>query len=164
MFQAKVLCSMDESNPNPAAFNELRSAAELALHATKMIVQVIGRSIASLVVLKSHMWLNLTEMKNADNVPFLDSLVSRTVLFGPAAAQKSSQAMRHFRPKHSSSAAASSFPKMAISGQAKATPPAVQPAAKPELLSHSRSARRHPPKCQGLRPKIVLDPAPQASS
>ncbi len=102
---------MDESNPNPAAFNELRSAAELALPATKMIVQVIGRSIASLVVLKRHMWLNLTEMKNADNVPFLDSLVSRTGLFGPAvegfaerftATQMSSQAMRHFRPKHSS--------------------------------------------------------------
>ncbi len=31
VLQAKLLCSMDESNPNPAAFNELCSATDLAL-------------------------------------------------------------------------------------------------------------------------------------
>ncbi len=80
VFQAKLLCSMDESNPNPAAFNELCSATDLALHATKMTAQAIGRSMPSLVVLERHLWLNLTEMKNADKVPFLDSLVSPTGL------------------------------------------------------------------------------------
>ncbi len=87
-----------------------------------MTAQVIGRSKASLVVLGRHLWLNLTEMKDAHKVPFLDSLVSPTGLFGAAvegfaehftAAQKSSQAMRHFKvqgsrfflPKRSSSAA-----------------------------------------------------------
>ncbi len=58
--------------------------------------------MASLVVLERFLWLNLTEMKDADKVPFLDSLVSPTSLFGPAVeglaecfttAQKSSQAM-----------------------------------------------------------------------
>ncbi len=35
VFQAKLLCSMDESNPNPAAFSELHSTTDLALRATK---------------------------------------------------------------------------------------------------------------------------------
>ncbi len=70
--------------------------------------------MASLVVLKLHLWMNLTEMKDANKIPFLDSPVSLNGLFGPAvegfaerftAAQKE---MRHFLPKHSSSAAASS--------------------------------------------------------
>ncbi len=167
VFQAKLLRSMDESGPDPAAFKELRSATDLALHATKMTAQVIGRSMASLVVLERHLWLNLTEIKGADKVPFLHSPVSPTGLFGPdvegfTAAQKSSQAMRHFLPKRSSSVAASSRPKMAQTQQpAKPTPPA----AKPEPRHHSRSVRRHPfPKRQEPWPKIVLDPAPQASS
>ncbi len=50
----------------------------------------------------------LTEIKDADKVPFLDSPVSPTGLFGPAVegyterfnvAQKLSQAMQHFLPK-----------------------------------------------------------------
>ncbi len=64
---------------NPAAFSELRSATDLALRATKMTAQMISRSMASLVVLELHLWLNMTEMKDADKVSFLDSPVS-----GPA--------------------------------------------------------------------------------
>ncbi len=51
---------MDGSNPNSSAFNELSSATDLALRATKMTAQAIGRSMASLVVLERHLWLNLT--------------------------------------------------------------------------------------------------------
>ncbi len=58
---------MDESNPNPAAFRELRSVTNLALHATKMTAQADQQR---------HLWLNLTEMKDADKVPFLESPVS----------------------------------------------------------------------------------------
>ncbi len=77
--------------------------------------------MASLVVLERHLWLKVT-----DNVPFFNSPVSPTGLFGPAvegfaerftAALKSSQAMRHLLPKCSSSAAASSLPKMASTQQ-----------------------------------------------
>ncbi len=103
--------------------------------ATKMTAQAIGRSMASLVELERYLWLNLTEMKDVDKVPFLDSPVSPTGLFGPAVEgfskrfitkQKSSQAMRHFLPKRPSSAAASSHPKMGPTQQpAKAAPPAV---------------------------------------
>lgn len=91
--------AMDESGPDPAAFKELRSAMDLALRTTKTMTQAIGRSMASLVVLKRHLWLNLTEIKDVDKTPFLDSLVISAGLIGPAvdgfaerftAAQKSS--------------------------------------------------------------------------
>ncbi len=111
--QVKLLCSMHKSNPNPTAFSKLHSATDLALRTTKMTAQVIRRSMASLVVLERHLWLNLMEIKDADKIHFLDS---PTGLFGPAvegftecftAAQKSSQAMQHFLPKRSRTAAAS---------------------------------------------------------
>ncbi len=122
VFQAKLLQCMDEAGPDPAAFSELCSATDHALRTTKTTAQAIGRSMASIVVLERHLWLTLTEIKDADKVPFLDSPVSPTGLFGPAvegfaerftAAQKSSQAMRHFLPKRSSSAAGSSRPRSA---------------------------------------------------
>ncbi len=60
--------------------------------------------MASLVVLERHLWLTLTEIKDADRVSFLDAPISPSGLFGPAVkgfverfteAQKASQAMRH---------------------------------------------------------------------
>ncbi|KAL0149545.1 hypothetical protein M9458_055072 [Cirrhinus mrigala] len=105
-----------------------------------MTAQSIGRSMASLVVPERHFWLTLTEIKDADKVPFLDSPVSPTGLFGPAvegfakrftASQKSSQAIRHFLPKCSSSSADSSRPKPVPTQQpAKPAPSAAQSAPK----------------------------------
>ncbi|KAL1248869.1 hypothetical protein QQF64_022187 [Cirrhinus molitorella] len=40
--------------------------------------------MASFVVFEHHLWLNLIEIKGADKVPFLDSPVSPSGLFGPA--------------------------------------------------------------------------------
>ncbi|KAL0147865.1 hypothetical protein M9458_056824 [Cirrhinus mrigala] len=99
--------SSDKSALDPATMTELRSATDLALRATKATAQAIGRSMASLVVLERHLWLTLTEIKDADKVPFLDAPISPTGLFGPSvegfaerfsAAQKTSQAMQHFLP------------------------------------------------------------------
>lgn len=121
----------------------------------------IGRAQWMTPLLVRHLWLNLTEIKDADRTTFLDSLVSPNGLFGPAVDgfaehftedQKSSQALRHFLPKHSSSAA---------SGCQK-TMPTKQPAA--ESQQHPHSAKCFAPKRQGPRPKIALDPAPQKQS
>ncbi len=138
VFQAKLLSSMDESEPDPATLRELRSATDLALRATKTSAQAIGRSMASLVVLEHHLWLTLTEIKDAEKVPFLDAPISPSGLFGPVVegfaerfteAQKSSQAMRHFLPKRSSSVTASSCTKpMPTQQPAKPATPAAQPA------------------------------------
>ncbi len=83
------------------------------------------------------LWLNLTEIKDADKVPFLDFLVSLMGLFGPAverfaerltAAQKSSQAMQHFLSKPSSSVTATNRPSPAPAQQpAQPMLPPVQP-------------------------------------
>ncbi|KAL0200336.1 hypothetical protein M9458_003523, partial [Cirrhinus mrigala] len=178
VFQAKLLAETDKSALDTATLTELRSATDLALRATKATAQAIGRSMASLVVLERHLWLTLTEIKDADKVLFLDAPVSPTGLFGPAvegfgerfsAAQKTSQAMRHFLPKRSSSAAASGRPRSTPPQQpvkpvpAAATAASAQPA-KPEPRQRSRSARRYPfQKRQGPRPKLVLDPAPPPS-
>lgn len=40
--------------------------------------------MANLMVLERHLWLNLTEIKDADKTVFLDSPVSPTGLFGSA--------------------------------------------------------------------------------
>ncbi|KAI2663140.1 ORF V: Enzymatic polyprotein [Labeo rohita] len=117
-------------------------------------------ALTSVDVLERHLWLTLTEIKDADKVPFLDAPISPTGLFGPSvegfaerfsAAQKSSQAMRHFLPKRSSSTAASGRPKSAPPQQpvkpASTTPSAAAAAAQPakaEPRLRSRSARRYP--------------------
>ncbi len=124
VFQAKMLANK-EAGLDAASLRDLRSATDLALRATKATAQAIGRSMSSLVVLERHLWLTLTEMKEADKVPFLDAPVSLNSLFVPAVegfaerfteAQKSSQAMRHFLPKRACSAA-SSRPKPAPTQQ-----------------------------------------------
>ncbi len=179
VYQAKLFSAVDESEPepDPATLRELRSATDLALRATKTTAQAIGRSMCSLVVLERHLWLTLTEIKDADRVSFLDAPISPSGLFGPAVkgfaerfteAQKASQAMRHFLPKRSSPAAAQSRPRTAPTQQPAKPAPAVyapQPARTQQPRGRSRSARRHPPpKRQGPRLKIALDPAPPASS
>ncbi len=172
VYQAKLLSAVDESEPDPVTLRELRSGTDLALRATKTTAQAIGRSMASLVVLERHLWLTLTEIKDADRVSFLDAPISTSGLFGPAVegfaerfteAQRASQAMQHFLPKRSSPAAGT-----APTQQPAKPAPAVfapQPARSQQPRGRSRSARCHPPpKRQGPRPKIALDPAPPASS
>lgn len=48
VYQAKLLCDMDESSPDPSAFRELRSATDLTLRATTTTAQAIGCSMAQL--------------------------------------------------------------------------------------------------------------------
>lgn len=49
-----------ESVPDPVAFKELCSMTDLALCATKMTAQAIGKSMASLLLLERHLWLSCT--------------------------------------------------------------------------------------------------------
>ncbi len=95
VYQAKLLSAVDESEPDPATLRELRSATDLALRATKATAQAIGRSMASLVVLERHLWLTLTEIKDADRVSFLDAPISPSGLFGPAVKGFAEHRRRH---------------------------------------------------------------------
>lgn len=78
VFQAKLLHFMDESGQDSDAFKELRTATDLALHATKATAQAIGKAMANLVVLEHHFWLNLTEIRDG-GLPQLASLVYGTI-------------------------------------------------------------------------------------
>ncbi len=57
-------------------FTELRTATDLALRATKVMMQALGKAMASLVVLERHLWLNLTDIRDAEKMAFLNSPVS----------------------------------------------------------------------------------------
>ncbi|ROL45554.1 hypothetical protein DPX16_17670 [Anabarilius grahami] len=176
VFQAKLLRALDESGFDAPAFRDLRSTTDLALRATKATAQAIGQSMASLVVLERHLLLNLTEIKDTDKTAFLDAPVSPLGFFGPAVegfterfttAQKSSQAMRHFLPKRSSYASASSRPRTAPAQQSKPAPSTAQAAPAPkEQRRRARPAKRSsfPRQRQAPRPKIELDPRPPKSS
>ncbi len=153
VYQAKLHSAMDESEPDPVTLRELTSATDLALCATKTTAQAMGRSMTSLVVLERHLWLMLTEIKDADKVPFLDAPMCPNGLFRSTVAgfaehfteaQKLSQAMRHILPKRSSSTPAPSHRKPTPTQQSvKPAPaaPAPQPdKAKPDATPF-RSAR-----------------------
>lgn len=56
------------------AFKELHTANNLSLCATKATAQAISKTMASLVVLERHLWLNLTEIRDAEKMAFLDSV------------------------------------------------------------------------------------------
>ena len=172
VFQAKLLRTMDESGPNPEAFKDLRSATDIALRATKATAQSIGRAMANLTVLERHLWLTLTEMKDAEKAAFLDAPISQSGLFGPAVkefaerfteARKDSQAMRLFLPKRSSSSQSRQKPPQ--QQRVKTAPPVSQPRPESDFRRRSRSAnRKQPPERRGPRPKIVLNPEPRKSS
>lgn len=74
VFQAKLLQSMDESGQD----------SDLALRTTKATVQATGKTMGNLVVLERQLWLNLTEIRDADKTAFLDSPVSPKGLFDHA--------------------------------------------------------------------------------
>lgn len=96
VYQAKLLCVMDESGPEAAAFEELCSVIDLALSATKSMAQAIVHVMANLVVHEHHLWLNLTEIKDTD-AALLDSPVSPSGLFGSAVTILLSILQRHRR-------------------------------------------------------------------
>ncbi|KAL0173816.1 hypothetical protein M9458_029784, partial [Cirrhinus mrigala] len=154
-------CRSGQVCPGPCHSDGVAKRMDLALRATKATAQAIGRSMPSLVVLERHLWLTLTEIKDADKVPFLDAPVSPTGLFGPAHRRrpKPCDVFCHATlPGHPKSAPPQQPVKPAPAAAAAAS---AQPA-KPEPRQRSRSARRYPfPKRQGPRPKLVLDPAGQ---
>ncbi len=60
-----------------------RAATDLALRATKVTAQSLGRTISPLVVQEHHLWLCLTDMEQ-EKVQLLNAPVSRECLFGYA--------------------------------------------------------------------------------
>ncbi len=82
--QAKALRDLHEGGQNLAVLLELRAATDLALRATKVTAQSLGRAMSMLVVQERHLWLGLTDMKEQEKVQFLNAPVSQIGLFGDA--------------------------------------------------------------------------------
>ncbi len=100
--QAKALRDLHEGGHDLAVLHELRAATDLALRATKVTVQSLGRAMSMLVVQERYLWLCLTDIKEQEKVQFLNAPVSQTGLFGDAvescaqqfsAAQKQTEAI-----------------------------------------------------------------------
>ena len=174
IFQANLLRKLDEEGVEAISVPDLRSATDLALRATKSAAQAIGRSMASLTVAERHLWLTLSEMPDSERSVFLDAPVSATGLFGSsvkdfadrfAEVQKTSQAMKHFLPKRSSSASGRSKQPSARSSQPQPQPPAAasQRRQARDQRPRSRSAGRRPPP-RGPRPRIEVKPEASKSS
>ncbi len=120
--QAKALRDLHEGGHDLAVLHELRAETDLALRATKVTAQSLGRAMSTLVVQERHLWLCLADMKEQEKVQFLNAPVSQTGLFGDAvesfaqqfsAAQKQTEAFKHImrrrKPAASTPAAALSL-------------------------------------------------------
>ncbi len=108
-YQADVLKEMDEGTGlTPEAVKELRRATDLALRATKHTARAVGRSMAASVAAERHLWLNLTEIREKENVFLMDAPISQSGLFGEAvsavvdkfrSAKTQSAALKQFMPR-----------------------------------------------------------------
>ncbi len=102
--QAKALKQLHEGDADPGVLQELRTATDLALRATKVTARALSQTMSTLVVQERHLWLTLADMRESDKRRFLDSPISQAGLFGKAvkdfaqqfsAAQKQTEAFRH---------------------------------------------------------------------
>ncbi len=149
--QAKALKQLHEGDADPGVMQELRTATDLALRATKVTARALGQTMSTLVVQERHLWLTLADMRESDKHRFLDSPISQAGLFGEAvedfaqqfpAAQKQTEAFRHILPRRS---AAVSTPPPA------AAPPSARRRGRPPAASTSAPAR--PQQQPALRPQ-----------
>ncbi len=148
--QAKTLRDLHEGGHDLAVLHELRAETDLALQATKVTAQSLGRAMSTLVVQERHIWLCLADMKEQEKVQFLNAPVSQTGLFGDAvesfaqqfsAAQRQTETFKHIMRRRK--------------------PAASTPAAAPQLARHRGRPLRPPslPRCRSsLSPGSVVEP------
>ncbi len=105
--QAKALKQVHEGSTDPGLMQELRTATDFALRATKVTARSLGKAMSTMVVQERHLWLNLVEMKDVDKARFLDAPISQAGLFGDtvegfaqqfSAVQQQTEAIQHTCP------------------------------------------------------------------
>ncbi len=141
--QAKALKQVHEGSTDPGLMQELRTATDLALRATKVTARSLGKAMSTMVVQERHLWLNLAEMKDVDKARFLDAPISQGGLFGDtvegfaqqfSAVQQQTEAIQHILPRREapSTAAPGARPQ---SARRRGRPPASSRAAPPQAES-----------------------------
>ncbi len=148
--QAKALKQVHEGSTDPGLMQELRTATDFALRATKVTARSLGKAMSTMVVQERHLWLNLAEMKDVDKARFLDAPISQGGLFGDtvegfaqqfSAVQQQTEAIQHILPRRDapSTAALGARPQ---SARRRGRPPASSRAAPPQAESTHRPVRR----------------------
>ncbi len=149
--QAKALKQMHEGSPDPGLMQELCTATDLALRATKVTARSLGKAMSTMVVQERHLWLNLAEMKDVDKARFLDAPITQAGLFGDtvegfaqqfSAVQKQTEAIQHILPRRGAPAAAAAPRTGPPSARRRGRPPASSRAAPPRAEAEARPARR----------------------
>ncbi len=157
--QAKALKKVHEGSTDPGLMQELRTATDFALRATKVTARSLGKAMSTMVVQERHLWLNLAEMKDVDKARFLDAPISQGGLFGDtvegfaqqfSAVQQQTEAIQHILPRRDapSTAAPGARPQ---SARRRGRPPASSRAAPPQAESTHRcveplAGERRPPR------------------
>ncbi len=155
--QAKALKQVHEGSTDPGLMQELRTATDFALRATKVTARSLGKAMSTMVVQERHLWLNLAEMKDVDKARFLDAPISQAGLFGDtvegfaqqfSAVQQQTEAIQHILPRRDapSTAAPGARPQ---SARRRGRPPASSRAAPPQAES------THRPVCRASRRRAV---------
>ncbi len=135
---------------DPGLMQELRTATDFALRATKVTARSLGKAMSTMVVQERHLWLNLAEMKDVDKARFLNAPISQGGLFGDtvegfaqqfSAVQQQTEAIQHILPRRDepSTAAPGARPQ---SARRRGRPPASSRAAPPQAESTHRPVRR----------------------
>ncbi|XP_051533948.1 uncharacterized protein LOC127429137 [Myxocyprinus asiaticus] len=146
--QAKALKELHEGSSAPDLMQELHSATDLALRATKVMARSLGQTMSSLVVQEHHLWLNLVEMGEADKTRFLAAPISQAGLFGDNVedfaqqflmVKQQTEVIRHILPLRGSR---SRTPSARHQGRPPAVtapaPPQPAPSARPRHGAHRR--------------------------
>ncbi|KAL0163655.1 hypothetical protein M9458_039408, partial [Cirrhinus mrigala] len=105
-YQADLLKDLDKGkglSADEAA--ELRRTTDLALRATKQTASAIGRSMAAMVVMERHLWVNLADIGSKEKGFLLDAPVSPSELFGTSV----EMVVEKFKEARACSAAFKSF-------------------------------------------------------
>ncbi len=134
VYQAKALKELHEGSSDPGVMQELRTATDLALRATKVTARSLGRAMSTLVVQERHLWLNLADMREPDKVRFLNAPVCQAGLFGDtvenfaqqfSVAQKQTEAIKHILPRRPAAASTQSSAAAPPSARRRGRPPAA---------------------------------------
>ncbi|MGH0139828.1 UNVERIFIED_CONTAM: hypothetical protein FKN15_009949 [Acipenser sinensis] len=83
VYQAALLRDLPEC-PSVALRTELGAIAQLLVKLAQLNARAQGRSIASLVVARSQLWLSQARVQEPDKAPLLDAPISPGHTFGPA--------------------------------------------------------------------------------
>ncbi len=150
--QANALKQVHEGSTDSGLMQELRTATDFALRATKVTARSLGKAMSTMVVQEHHLWLNLAEMKDVDKARFLDAPISQAGLFGDtvkgfaqqfSTVQQQTEAIQHILPRRDAPSTAAPWARPQ-SARRRGRPPASQPGPKSSRKLTKRPWRGQP--------------------